>query len=550
VVSDPIPVIDIFAGPGGLAEGFAAIRNGAGGRLFDIALSIEKDPAACATLRLRSIRRRLAEQGQLLPYFNLLRGSITREEFDEVAGRLGAVEAACSEVMNAELGKVDRAEVDARIRKALAGAEQWVLIGGPPCQAYSLAGRARRANDLTFAADEKHFLYREYLRILRVHAPPFFLMENVKGLLSSQHGGRLMFDRIFSDLARPSKDVSYEIRSLVKPGELGTLASDEFVIESERFGIPQARHRVILLGVRSDLASRPPAFLEPCDSPRSVRSVLEEMPRIRSRLSRVEDSPEAWKATLAQAGGKVRGWGVYGERKVLAAMNAAASAATRLEGFGAAFVPSDAPPLRDADDLRRWLHVPGLGGVIQHEARRHMPSDLHRYLFAACFAEVFGVSPKLQAFPDELLPDHDSARHSGYADMPFPDRFRVQCGNLPASTVVSHIAKDGHYYIHYDPSQCRSLTVREAARLQTFPDDYFFEGTRTQQYVQVGNAVPPLLAGKIAMVVAGLMRDEGRRPAMNGDVVSAASSDDCASRPRRQAVPLEDSRLPAPVSTR
>jgi len=128
-----------------------------------------------------------------------------------------------------------------------------------------------------------------------------------------------------------------------------------------------------------------------------------------------------------------------------------------------------------------------------------MRSDLHRYIFAASFAKIRGCSPKISQFPEQLLPAHENVSS---ASVPFNDRFRVQIADAPSTTVVAHIAKDGHYYIHPDPSQCRSLTVREAARLQTFPDNYFFEGNRTQQYTQVGNAVPPLLARKIAAIVA------------------------------------------------
>ena len=130
-----------------------------------------------------------------------------------------------------------------------------------------------------------------------------------------------------------------------------------------------------------------------------------------------------------------------------------------------------------------------------------MVSDLHRYLYAASFAEKYGKSPLISEFPDELIPAHKNAR-SGH----FNDRFRVQIADKPSVTVTSHISKDGHYFIHYDPKQCRSLTVREAVRLQTFPDNYFFEGSRTQQYIQVGNAVPPLLARQIAEVVYDLIK--------------------------------------------
>jgi DNA (cytosine-5)-methyltransferase 1 len=133
-----------------------------------------------------------------------------------------------------------------------------------------------------------------------------------------------------------------------------------------------------------------------------------------------------------------------------------------------------------------------------------MREDFQRYLFCACFASIHGRSPKIRDFPKELYPSHRNVSIAIAGNM-FDDRFRVQLADHPSTTIMSHVSKDGHYYIHYDPQQCRSLTVREAARLQTFPDSYFFEGGRTEQYHQIGNAVPPLLAMKIAGVVHDLL---------------------------------------------
>ncbi len=134
--------------------------------------------------------------------------------------------------------------------------------------------------------------------------------------------------------------------------------------------------------------------------------------------------------------------------------------------------------------------------MLNHETRGHMVDDLLRYSYCAAYAQIQGLSPKSRHFPQELAPAHanwDTGTHS--------DRFRVQVADKYATTVTSHISKDGHYFVHYDPQQCRSLSVREAARLQTFPDNYIFEGTRTNQYVQVGNAVPPYLAFQIGQAI-------------------------------------------------
>jgi DNA (cytosine-5)-methyltransferase 1 len=151
-------------------------------------------------------------------------------------------------------------------------------------------------------------------------------------------------------------------------------------------------------------------------------------------------------------------------------------------------------------DLRNFIVDRKLKELADHEARGHMAGDLARYLFCSAFA-VANLRPARAAdFPEELAPDHVSWRTGKFAD-----RFRVQTWDSPSTTITSHISKDGHYYIHPDPVQCRSLTVREAARLQTFPDNYLFLGNRTQQYAQVGNAVPPFLAKQIAEALKKLL---------------------------------------------
>ncbi len=513
-----IPVIDIFAGPGGLGEGFSAFRASAGTFPFTIKLSIEMDEYAHRTLLLRSFFRQFDHGTVPSAYYEYLRGEdkwkgkTCQSLLDSfpAEGKL-----ALAEAWKEELRPSVAEEVDRRITAALGPRKNrpaWVLVGGPPCQAYSLAGRVRMLGEdpAAFYKDKRHTLYKEYLRLLAVHAPSVFIMENVKGLLSAtSESGTRVFEQIANDLQRPPGSTHrYRLFALSR-GEGGDdqLYSDvghakQFVVECERHGIPQARHRLIILGVlESDFgnATRLPRRLTNRSARVTCKEAIDDLPKVRSGLSKEKDSPERWRAFLRSALNEP--WFKYiagnGHADVADAIRTALDRATHMhKGRGQRFMRCEAAPGFKPE----WFHDPKLGGACNHESRSHRSDDLHRYLFVSAYGSVRKFSPRLKNFPAALLPDHlnvDEALASGL----FNDRFRVQLASSPATTITSHISKDGHYFIHYDPSQCRSMTVREAARIQTFPDNYFFEGPRTEQYRQVGNAVPPLIARKIASLV-------------------------------------------------
>lgn len=513
-----IPVIDLFAGPGGLCEGFSSIFDETGARRFAVRVSVEKDPVAHRTLLLRAIYRKFPKGKVPGCYYDYICGEITREAFLGHPDIKDAAEKASKEARCAELGVTPAKEVDGWIREALGSQTDWVLIGGPPCQAYSLAGRSRlRSKDRKkFEADAKHFLYIEYLRIIQEFAPAVFVMENVKGMLNSTNSGKRIFEQILADLKAPRDDLSYEIRSFVVHKKDGELDPNDFVIEADDHGIPQSRHRVILFGIRSDIANttlaltkNPELFLlTKVKKKVGVSAALAGLPPLRSRLSKEPDSQEAWIQALREAPRSLKGWRVPLRSDIEAAMEKFIKRAEKQTTFGGRFIPMEMEPGEAMPKLlREWYLDSKLGGVLHHETRSHMRSDLHRYMFAACFAATQKYAPDLRNFPPKLLPDHVNVDEE---TIPFKDRFRVQMGKYPSSTVVAHIKKDGHYYIHPDPSQCRSLTAREAARLQTFPDNYFFEGNRTEQYGQIGNAVPPLLAKQIAEIIYSFMSSPRR----------------------------------------
>ena len=513
-----VPVVDLFAGPGGLGEGFSALEHER--FRFDVVLSVEKDAAAHRTLLLRSFFRQLRKEEDWLSYYMYLLGDLTIEKLFE--GYPQAAAEAKARSLHLELGPRTTNQVYAHMDRLVAGAKLWVLVGGPPCQAYSVVGRSRLAKmeRRAFEESEKHVLYREYLRILALYKPPIFVMENVKGLLSATYGGNSTFERMISDLTSPSVAIKesmkngtpqirrggdYKIISLVDPFSTSH-RPEEYVIEAEKFGVPQRRHRVILLGVRSDLVVPRGVSLRPSKGP-YVRDVLCDLPRLRSRLSHGEDDAAAWIHSIRLLMQDFRPHDL--EPCILEKMKGAVECLRHSMDCGGRWVPKPAGRSLPSTGLTEWIIDPEMEFVVNHESRKHIAEDLLRYLFVSSYALEKGASPKLHQFPSELLPKHQNVadtlrfRH-GF----FNDRFRVQVEDQPATTVMSHISKDGHYFIHHDPSQCRSWTVREAARVQTFPDNYFFEGTRTDQYRQVGNAVPPYLALQIAGVVAGVLEGQ------------------------------------------
>ena len=507
-----IPVIDLFAGPGGLGEGFSRSEV----LRFEIAVSIEKDPMAYETLLLRAAHRAVARSGiasrsTWSAWDKVIAEASWEDAFDTLGGSGSELfQEACAkakrEAWNLELGVDSQRAVSEGIRKRLKPfmrngtlPSNAVLIGGPPCQAYSVVGRSRNRGNESYVAedDHRHFLYREYLQVIREFRPAVFVMENVKGILSSRVAEGQIFHSIMSDLQRPDlacgadSGLHYTLAALTPDNELlEDIDPRSFIILAERHGIPQARHRVVICGVRRDVMERAGGVTSLQTSvPPSVDDVIGDLPRLRPQLS-YRGRGVGWPAgldhpLLGTALEELESEGGTGAR-IAQRMKAARRVMRRQPdpGFGGGRFP-----LANAEDARSrvlasWYRDRPLKVLANHESRSHMPEDLVRYLFVSAYGLQTGRSPRLAEFPRSLLPRHSNIDPDNIGDAIFKDRFRVQLGGHHSMTVTSHIGKDGHAFIHPDPSQCRSFTVREAARLQTFPDSYVFLGNRTSQYTQ------------------------------------------------------------------
>jgi len=403
--------IDLFAGAGGLSEGF--IREG-----YEPIAHVESDQAACYTLKTRLAYYFLKENDNLETYLDYLKGNISRRDlYSQIPEDL------LSSVINKSIGD-DNKIIFNEINRLSSKKEVDLIIGGPPCQAYSLVGRAR--DEYGMQNDKRNFLYIQYYYFLKKFNPKLFVFENVPGLLSAKQG------QYYNNMCNLFGQAGYITR--------------HFNLEANNFGVLQNRKRILIIGFKKELNISLPNFENfRSDTQFNVASIFSDLPKL-------------------QAGGGIDKYSSY------------------------------------CGKSNFWLEISqvrnGINILTQHITRPNTKQDKEIYRIAV---EKWNVKKERLDYNDlpERLKTHNN-RHS------FFDRFKVVAADLPYShTVVAHIAKDGHYYIHPDIEQNRSISVREAARLQSFPDDYYFEAvkegqTRTPAFKQIGNAVPPLMADKLA----------------------------------------------------
>ncbi len=444
-------VIDLFAGCGGLSEGFSQAG-------FNVIAQVEMDKWPCETLRSRHVYHGLKERGKGYLYRRYLRGQIGREDILDRFPDLR--ELISHRVIQATLGEDGIDEILKRIEasKKFHGAPKFhVLLGGPPCQPYSLIGRAR---DLArMQNDTRHYLYKHYLEILQNLHPDFFVYENVPGLFSAKAKGKEIFVKLLEDFS--AMEPAYEI---TPPLERICKDPRSYILDSADFHVPQTRKRLIVLGYKKSLERKSPRI-------KAIFRMLQKQ-AIRSRnQDRLTIDDAISDLPALQPGEGSDAW--------FAPYNCSLNL-----GYYQREMRKDSP------------------GVLNHRARTHMKSDLERYRF---FIENHRNGSGAATLNDLIEQEPDLIPNHKHLDK-FVDRFKVQWWTRPSSTITAHISKDGHYYIHPSINQCRSFTVREAARCQSFPDNFKFEGPRTEQFKQVGNAVPPLFARGIARAIIKELR--------------------------------------------
>lgn len=392
--------IDLFAGCGGLSEGFYMQR-------FNALAHIEIDHIACQTLRTRM---------RNYNYQNIDRAVLEMDITSE--------------------------DVISRLDDAINGRTVDVIIGGPPCQAYSSLGRAKDDNGMK--NDPRNYLFESYVKILNHVMPKLFVFENVTGILTATINGKHIINTIFAELGQ-----NYNVYFDPKTN----------VLNSANYGVPQIRNRMIIIGVRKDLGIK-------------AKDVYE-------RITKTHYDPE-----MPDSDRK-------GLKKYITVRDAIEELPKLKPGEGEREV--EFHPSRSNEFLKRISNEKDTI-LRDHVCRTHNAKDVERYI---------AMSKNHWTF-QELLEHRPDLNHE--KQRVFGNSYVVQWWDLPSKTIIAHLYKDGNQFIHPDYTQGRTFTVREAARIQSFPDNFVFEGSRTDQFKQIGNAVPPLFAEAIAKAIKATLK--------------------------------------------
>jgi DNA (cytosine-5)-methyltransferase 1 len=403
--------IDLFAGAGGLSEGF--VRQD-----FNPIAHVEMNKHACDTMVTRSAFHYLKSTGEVEIYHKYLSGEISRATFLE-----SIPESIKNSVINSEISDLTIDTIFEKIDKQLKQEKVDIIIGGPPCQAYSIVGRARDPKGME--DDPRNHLYKQYVKFLTEYKPQMFVFENVPGMLSAKNGE--YFDKIKNAITHAGYKCDFKI------------------LNAKNFNVLQDRRRVILIGWKSDMNITYPHFNIQEQKYKILKDLFIDLPPLK------------------------QGTGSLG------VVNYSRETTNYLESTH----------IRNCIDF-----------TTQHIARPNNENDLEIYRIAV---ELWKEGKRLNysTLPSRLI------KHKNLTS--FTNRFQVVDGEGISNTVVAHISADGHYYIHPDIRQNRSITVREAARIQSFPDDFYFEGGRSAAFKQIGNAVPVLMAEEIAKKIKELL---------------------------------------------
>lgn len=409
-------ILDLFSGAGGLSEGFFRVGSTFVGH-------VEADKYASDTLRTRTAYWNLRKENKLSIYEDYLLKNITRDELWEKANVINSNDVINTRISNDTFDEITKTIKQNLKEKNLKTVD--LIIGGPPCQAYSIVGRARMKDSV--ACDPRNFLYQYYVKFLETFKPKMFIFENVPGLLSAANGEH------FENIKKAIEKAGYHM-------ELDELIASDY-------GVLQARKRIIIVGWKKNKKQKNykyPDFEKIDNSNYYVKDVLNDLPI--TKPDNIIEGKNKYRSNTNQY-------------------------------------------LIDSNIREEDFNI-----LTQHETRMHNKQDIEIYKEAI---NAWNKDEKKLCYKELASRRPDLISHKNTTS--FTNRFNVIKANTQAShTILAHMAMDGHYYIHPDINQHRSLSVREAARLQSFPDDFYFEGPRTAQFRQIGNAVPPKMAEQIA----------------------------------------------------